>query len=187
MNTKRTFIAFDIIPNDLLSVNFEFVKHSLSDESIKWVDNKTFHVTLMFIGDTQIFQIEKINSVLQNICSKLSSFKVNISEFGVFPNKHNPRVLWFGLNYPQVLTDLKKNIANSLENLGFINDQKEFKPHLTLGRVRFLQNKNKVEALIENFKNTEFQSVEISKIIFYESILKPSGSIYKPLTIFNLL
>ena len=76
------------------------------------------------------------------------------------------------------LTQLVSNITHQLENLGYTNDRQNFVPHLTLGRIRKLQDKNLFNQIISEHKTGRFQESEIDKIILFESILRPTGAVH---------
>jgi len=70
--------------------------------------------------------------------------------------------------------------------LGFPRDEREFRPHLTMARLKWINDKEKLKDLLETYKNEDFQEVKINEVIYYESILKPSGPVYKPIEKFIL-
>jgi RNA 2',3'-cyclic 3'-phosphodiesterase len=81
---------------------------------------------------------------------------------------------------PEMAT-MANEIFKITEPLGFIPDHRKFKPHLTLGRIKYLKNKPKFFRLVESLKDKEFQKFSASQIILFESILLPQGPVYKPI------
>jgi len=69
-----------------------------------------------------------------------------------------------------------------MTSLNIPAEEREFKPHLTLGRVKFLRNNEKLKEIISEHENVEFQNVKLNKLIYYESVLMPGGPLYKPIT-----
>lgn len=187
MTTIRTFIAFDIEVNSLISENLIFIKNKLQEEKIKWENNTKFHITIAFLGDTPKIQLEQINSVIKKNTDKYKNFEVKINKFGIFPNIQNPKIIWLGIDYTNTLDELQKNIKTELNKLGFKIDNRPFKPHLTIGRVKDqIKNTATINELIKKYQNTIFNQQNINQIIFYESNLTPKGSIYNVLNTFNL-
>ena len=105
---------------------------------------------------------------------------------GIFKNINNPRVFWIGILHNKNLLYLKKEIDRILNEFGFEPDNKDFKPHLTIGRIKYLSDKEKVKTIMKNYENFSFGHVQISDFIFYESILTSSGHIYKEISMFKL-
>jgi 2'-5' RNA ligase len=65
-----------------------------------------------------------------------------------------------------------------MELLGFQKENKEFKPHLTLGRVRSQKGIINLINELDNFKDKDFGSIYIKNIKLMKSVLKPSGAEY---------
>jgi 2'-5' RNA ligase len=63
--------------------------------------------------------------------------------------------------------------------LGFENELRPFKAHLTLGRVKANYNEEILDSLIRTYQNKIFQAFKTDQLSLYESILQPYGSQYK--------
>jgi 2'-5' RNA ligase len=177
--TKRIFIAIKINPNSNFLKKIEEIKTDLKNSKIKWVNYNNFHLTLKFLGDTQTYQIEKIITELQKIAKQTKTFKISIKDFGVFPNTKKPRILWFGIDNDEKISEIATKINTNLSKYNFNADNKAFKPHLTIGRIKFTEETDKIKKHINNLKNRQIQEINIDKIILYESILKKEGPTYK--------
>lgn len=178
---KRIFIAVKVNPGDELLRMFSSLKTIPGAESIKWVDPANLHLTLAFLGDTDEKKIAVIKNMLCNTCSGFGEFDFNLTGTGVFKNFRDPRVLWVGIRSAERLIQLNKNIAEGLKLNGFEIEEREFKPHLTLGRVKSLRDTGNLKILLESYRDVQFQIVQVSEVILYESILMQTGPIYKPL------
>lgn len=183
---KRTFIA---VKTSLSEENFELysgIKSKLKDSFINWVDKDNLHLTLFFLGDTTENQILEISKKLNEILTDFSSFDFSLHGMGVFKNMHDPRVIWFGIDKDKELKSLKGIIDKVITSVGFESEEREFRPHLTIGRIKNLKQKNELKELLEKYRDHEFQKIQIKEVIFYESILTPRGPIYKPIQRFFL-
>lgn len=183
---KRTFIATKINAGEKLLNTYTKLRNELENEKIKWVDNDNFHVTLFFLGNTSEDQINEIRVQLSNIVDNYSSFLIRLHGLGVFKDFHKPRVLWAGIYEYDTMKEIKENIDKEMLKLGFNPDAREFKPHLTLARIKWIKDKQKLRKLVLDHKDQFFQEVHINEVIYYESILKPEGSEYKPIEKFIL-
>lgn len=74
-----------------------------------------------------------------------------------------------------------QKLWQELPGLGFVAEDRDFSPHLTLGRVREFRDQQALQNLIMSFTETDFQDVPVDEIIYYESLLNPAGPIYKPI------
>lgn len=178
---KRTFIAIKIHPNDKMRMILDYFKQTLAEEKIKWVDPENMHITLAFLGDTNEKVIPNISEKLIRMSLDYFPFELVFRSVGVFKNMRDPRVIWIGTETNPVLQDLKMRIDNELSEYGFEKETREFRPHLTLGRIKWISKVAALETSIQKYKDQEVQREFISEIIYYESILKSEGPEYLPI------
>ena len=175
---KRTFIAIDIPLNDTVNKLLNKFRYELRDERIKWVEPQQYHITLQFLGNIEDSYINTVILSLDKISGNISGFSLKLKEFGVFKNLKNPRVLWIGFAPCKELEILKYAIDDEMIKLGFEKSDKPFSPHLTISRIKQLKDKQILKEWIDEYRETEFQEIEVKEIIFYESILKSNGPEY---------
>ena len=111
----RTFIAIKIKPEkQLLKVYYE-LKKSLENEAISWVSPDIMHLTLRFLGETSVQQVEEIIRLLDNVSKEYHTFQFNLKEAGFFKSKNQPRVLFFavenGLMLKQLAAEDRKSVV----------------------------------------------------------------------------
>lgn len=186
MHDLRTFIAVKIEPRHSLIQLMHQLKKSFSEESIKWVAENNFHLTLKFLGGTSPQQMNEIKAVLQNIGRSFPAFHFDLKGIGYFKRKGQPRVLFIKIEKDALLKQLAAEIDTQFSLLGFEKENRPFNPHLTLGRIKFLKNKSRFYSIAEKYSAKHVQQATIHEIILYQSILKPQGAHYKPLNINNL-
>ena len=183
---KRIFIAVKVNPEGELLRMFSSLKAILAAENIKWVEAANIHLTLAFLGDTDEKRIRVLNRMLSDTCIGFGEFDFNLTGTGVFKNFRDPRVLWVGIQSVGRLIQLNNIIAEGLKLNVFETEEREFKPHLTLGRVKSLRDTENLKILLESYRDVQFQIVQVSEVILYESILMQNGPIYKPLGIYRI-
>ena len=178
---KRTFIAVRIHPGEKMREIISFIRQMLSQEKIKWVDPEIMHITIAFLGDTDEKIITPVKGIIQQVTQNHLPFELVFTGAGVFKNLRDPRVIWIGTETNQFMQSLKAGLDNELSRFGFEKEIREFRPHLTLGRIKWIKNVSALEEAIKPYKDQEVQRELISEIIYYESILKPEGPVYLPL------
>ena len=161
-------------------------KKSLAGEEIRWVDIDNLHITLRFLGETNQFQIAEITKMLDTISNQFLPFQFELKGVSVYKNKIQPRVLFVSVENDMVLKQLAAEIQEMSKILGFQMEENIFNPHLTLGRIKFIQDKEAFYSLVNKFRETHLQQVFVSEIIFYQSILGSDAPTYKPIKIYNL-
>jgi 2'-5' RNA ligase len=181
---KRTFVAIKIHPGEKMLEILDYFKHILAKEKIKWVDPGVMHITIEFLGDTDERIIPSVSDIIKHTAHNHPSFELFFRGTGIFRNLHDPRVIWIGTETNPILQSIKTELSNELSKFGFEKETREFRPHLTLGRIKYLKNRSVLEEAIQLNKDQDVQKERISELIYYESILKPEGPEY--LSIINV-
>ena len=150
---------------------------------IRWTRNGGLHLTLKFLGDINREQVEAILATLRDIAQQRPPLRVVAQGLGAFPNLRRPRVLWVGLQGERI-SELSEAIETALLPLDFPPEEREFTPHLTLGRVRSPKGWERVLPILKSYEQTYFGESLIDHMTLYQSELRPDGAIYTPLGLF---
>jgi len=159
-------------------------RHVLIQEKIKWVDPGIMHITIAFLGDTDESIISSVSEIIKQAALKHPPFELVFSGTGIFRNLNDPRVIWIGTEKNPVMQSIKTELDNELSKFGFEKETREFRPHLTLGRIKYLNNRSALEEALKLSGAHDVQKELINELIYYESILKPAGPEY--LSIINV-
>jgi len=174
----RCFIAIEMsdpIKKEIGKLLDIMQKH---DVDIKWVAPENIHLTLKFLGSTPDALLPDIREFLSKILSSYKPFYIKIYGTGVFPNRKYPRVIWTGIIDSDILNRMKGDIEQAMALLGFQKEDKEFNPHLTLGRVRSSKGVMNIMNELDNYKTMEFGMLHVDHIKLMKSELKPKGAVY---------
>ena len=171
----RLFIALDI-PEEIKNQIDEIKSQIKIDGKANFMKTNDIHLTLKFLGDVE--DPETIKQTLPQI--SFEPFKLTTSELGVFPSEKRINVLWLGLKDHTKLVELKKQIDSALPNF---TDNHKFHAHLTIARIKFINNK---QEFLEQFKKIKLNpiSFKIENFKLYKSTLTPEGPIYEELEVF---
>ena len=183
---KRIFIAIRTEPFGDLTRMISTARSLLGAERIRWVDPGNMHITLAFLGDTAEKRIGTVSSVIEQVCTGYGKFEFKLSRMGVFKNIKDPRVVWVGIDPKEKLEILSSKITEGLVHNGFHFEQRRFNPHLTIGRINMLNDREALKKLLASHETTEFQKVEAREVILFESILMQTGPLYKQIGKFSL-
>lgn len=175
----RTFIAVKVSPDKAAMELLKEIRNALKDENIVWNRIENFHITVLFIGETPLEMIQSIQQPLEKLAERTERFRFKISGLGVFRTINHPRVLWLGCRDTEQLFNLKKFTDEGLLPLLKLNQSENFKPHLTIGRMRKIQDLKLLGEILKKYENQDFLRVKADEIIFYESISTPEGPVYK--------
>jgi RNA 2',3'-cyclic 3'-phosphodiesterase len=183
---KRIFIAVKVEAGETLLRMISSLKTGLINESIKWTKPENIHITLAFLGDTEEEMIKIISEMLKEKCERSGKFELIIKGSGVFTKNSEPRVIWIGIEQSEKFSQLNGLIKSGLGEAGIGIEDRPFNPHLTLGRIKNIKDKEVLKSLLNGFQNKEIQKVAVNEVILYESILLPAGPVYKPIGKFKL-
>lgn len=118
MQYYRTFIALPIeVGDDVLQVRKELM-HALKEERISWVDPDKYHVTLRFLGDTELPEVDRIRRRFKEERLEQKAASVGVSGFRSFgPHKH-PRVIFAAFAKEHWFRELKELVDVMLADMG---------------------------------------------------------------------
>ncbi|HED07994.1 MAG TPA: RNA 2',3'-cyclic phosphodiesterase [Ignavibacteria bacterium] len=180
---RRIFIALKIpeyIRKEIISYR---IKAYPGYQNFKWEPINKLHITLKFIGDIKNDTVDKIIDALGFI-SNYKTLNCSLDKFGFFYWKKEPKILWLGLKANPELNTLVEDINIVLEKVPILKDERNFKAHLTLLRIKQSVQNNFIESF-ENYKIPEVNFVA-DEIAVMESKLLPQGSKYKDIKILKL-
>lgn len=183
---KRLFVAIKILPNENFIKILSKLKHELKHEKIKWAEPKNIHLTLKFFGETINENIPKIIDILNTSLQNKNRFTMKIANIGIFGSKYKPKVIWAGIYNTDYICEIQNCMSKALEIIGYVNDRQNYVPHLTLGRIKFINDKPLFNDIILGFKTEYLQEITVSDIILFESKLTKKGAIYQVVKNFNL-
>jgi len=183
---KRLFVAIKLSPDENFLRIYDFLKQNLKQDLIKWVEPDKLHLTLKFLGETRNEKIPIIKQLLTEFVKGKKTLELNFDKVGIFGSSYDPKVIWFGINQNEQIKEFGHKILQHFHENGFKQDRQNFVPHLTIGRIKKLENKRYFQSVIDKVKNEPIQSFQINEIILYQSILKPTGPIYITLGGFTL-
>jgi 2'-5' RNA ligase len=179
MKYLRLFIAIDFKKQE--SYFKELQKQLPGRDTAKLNYVNAYHLTLKFLGDVVEDKVEKIKEKLAEI--KFKQFKLHTTKLGCFPDENYVRVIWVGLKDDGHLMKLQKEIEEKLAEFQFTKDF-EFLPHLTLARVKFVNNKKEFVDKIRSIKTKEAE-VDVKDFRLIKSTLTKEGPLYEELAVFE--
>jgi RNA 2',3'-cyclic 3'-phosphodiesterase len=182
----RTFIAVDCNNKEKIFNIQQNILQSFPNFNnlISPVNKENLHFTLFFFGDIEKNQLDLISDKMNEIL--FEKFEINYRKIGVFPSFKYTKVIWVGVDEKseRKLNSLYELIREEMEQIGFKPD-KQFKPHLTLFRVK--RPITNIEQYINKYNyESDINFVDlIDKIYIKKSELFSHGPVYSNiLTIF---
>jgi 2'-5' RNA ligase len=178
----RSFVALDIprkTQEALAALTLELRK---TGAAVSWVKADRVHLTLKFLGSVPPEQIETIQEALLSVAASSPPFRLQPAGCGAFPTIKQMRVVWVGLRGDeQALAALQKSVEAALAPLGFAPEDRPFRAHLTLGRVKGRQHLRSLQEALVGHQEFEAEAFDVKELVLYKSELMPQGALYTPL------
>jgi len=185
LDKKRLFVAIDL-PDEVRS-KLQDLQRALKPfaRDAKWVNPAGIHLTIKFLGATDVDKIPALDESLNLIAKAHQPLAIHLMGCGFFPNLRRPNVLWAGVIAPD-LAMLQQSIEHETARLGFEKENRPFTPHLTL--ARFKNNKGLLPPAkeTEKYAGVELASFVANRFVLFDSILHRQGAEYHKLGIFHL-
>jgi 2'-5' RNA ligase len=183
MSVVRAFIAVDLPLEiqDCLDQVERNLQERMGDVPVRWVVPENIHLTLKFLGDVSLNNLDVLTEILQAEAASHESIVISIGGVGAFPKVRNPRVIWVGVEAPEELMALQRGIETHTSRVGYAPDRRPFSPHLTLGRVSRNSSPGDVRKIGDVLKDCKVGFLGVARIKavhLYRSDLKPDGAEY---------
>ena len=184
--TIRLFIAAEL-PSEALSALSNLI-HSLRASALggmRLVATKNIHLTLKFLGDTDIDRLPALMAALDGLGGRASAFSMALGDVGGFPNLNRTRVLWVGLaGDMQPLEGLASLVEEACVALDFKANAQPFSPHLTVARMRDSaspEERRKAGEALTSLPWEKGVPIPIDSFQLIKSTVTPQGPIYETL------
>ena len=178
----RTFLALPL--DESIIEKLADARRSLSSAGarVRWVAGENLHLTIKFLGDVTDEQLPEVCRVAEESARQVEPFEFSVSSVTSVPQAGAMRMVWVGIDEPTgLLGKLHELLEQAYAEMGFEKENRSFRPHLTLGRVKGGRNVKQLRAAITEIEDTEFGIASINEIIVFSSKLTPDGPIYSPM------
>ena len=184
----RTFLA--IAPPPEVLRNIGTLQNRLQKDIqgvIRWVRPEGIHLTLKFFGEVSPEAVEKIDAAVSGPTAAVAPFNLAVRGVGVFPDVNRPRVVWVGIaGEIGALAALQRELERKLAAAGFPPEERPFRAHLTLGRVKVPRGIVGLSRAVETGAGVEAGIVPVREVALFKSELTPRGAVYTRLASYPL-
>ena len=183
MEQIRSFIAIEL-PGELKSglSQLQAQLKAAGHAPVKWVDPYSSHLTLKFLGNIAADRVDEITRVMEAAAREISPFRLEVGGLGAFPNLRRVQVVWVGVGGEvEQLGQLQRSIESGLAPLGFAPESREFRPHLTIARLRERASLDEQQSFGQLIGSTGFETVYrfgVDSVNLMRSQLTREGAIY---------
>lgn len=183
MASLRVFIAL-LVPKDF-SLQLESqtltIRQYLQGLELHWLRKENHHFTLAFLGETEMNKIEALKILIDELAENHQVISLQINAIDFFPNREKVKVIAALPAANKHFDALYEDTVSGLQDYDCFFEDRAFRPHLTLTRIKQRQLK-----LIDlNWLGSESQALSLkhrfSTIALMKSETTEQGMCYTSL------
>lgn len=173
----RLFIGTFIQSEAILNNYHQFQKLTMEYFWGKWVEDENLHFTFHFLGDIPDEKVSNLHKQLKDYLTDYNE-KLIIKTVEGFPNIYKPYQLVGKIFSPsKEIYKLHSKISKLLTDNNIHFDKRNYRPHLTLIRIKSLA--DNYHEKLDTFRFFNFGELNGYKVDLIQSTLTPKGPIYK--------
>ena len=180
----RCFVAIDISPDVRAALEHECerLRAVAPRADVRWVRVAGMHLTIKFLGEVPEEMLAGIRNALAAATAATPPIALACAGLGMFPGPSKPRVVWAGITDGlQELGLLAAAVERAVEPFGFAPEQRPFRGHVTLARVRSPRGFGPLARAIESAADDDFGAWTAAEVVLYRSHLRRTGAVYEAL------
>jgi len=105
-------------------------------DGVRWVAPASYHLTLRFLGNVATSEIGALAERAQDALAGCAPFVLSLGAPLAFPTPRHPKVIALAAQPEDMLAELAARLERVAIECGIAPDEKAFRAHLTIGRVR---------------------------------------------------
>ena len=170
----RAFLALRVPPEVIGKLKVLQSDLSALFDEVAWTRADSLHLTIRFFGNVSREHLEELERTIREICANVPPFPMRAEKVGCF----SERVIWAGIGGAMHrLQDLETRIGQATRGFGDHKEEREFRPHLTIGRVkRGRAGKMSVAERLVGWAGAEFGGWTVDHLELMRSELSRQGA-----------
>jgi len=171
----RLFVGIPLAPAVVEELKQLTARLRSSGDGLRWPAPATWHITLVFLGNTSPEACQCIVSRLQAL--RLLPVSIALLEPNFFDRAG---VFFAGVSLAPELLALERSVSAASKSCGFLPDSRPYQPHITLARGKDRAGARSLSALKARLHAPHaFTRFVAGEFLLYESFLGPSGARYE--------
>jgi len=151
-----------------------------------WVRPDAQHLTYAFLGEQNEAAVAKLTPAIEGALKNVRRFEAQVQDCGFFPNPRHARVGWAGVIPEQSFRGVAAAVRGAIKECGLTFDENEFRPHLTMMRMRDPWPPACIETFHSALRGWESAPFAVDGVTLFSSKLDPRGAVHTPLAEFKL-
>ena len=179
----RTFLALELCEGTRSRLAAAQERLASAGARVRWVDRRNLHLTVKFLGGVEDRALGEVCAVADRVAGGVEPFEFAVRGLTAVPKAGALRMIWAGIDEPTGrLGRLNELLEQSFAALGFKEEKRAFRPHLTLGRVKGPRGVDELRAAAGAYADTGFGRQRADELVVFSSELTADGPIYTALS-----
>jgi RNA 2',3'-cyclic 3'-phosphodiesterase len=148
-----------------------------------WTRPESWHLTLTFLGEISEAAAAEFANALEAAVGRTICGRVPSAGPVLLPPRGRPRVLGVGFSPSpglETLAGLARAADAAGRRIGVEPERREFRPHVTLARLREGWPPAAIETFLQEAGAFPFPEWSVGRCILYRSELQPAGAVHTP-------
>ncbi|MGH0030098.1 MAG: RNA 2',3'-cyclic phosphodiesterase [Myxococcota bacterium] len=148
-------------------------------DAVRWVRPEGLHVTLRFLGGVEAAAVPELLERVGRETRRVAPFRLSLGAPALFPTPRRARVVTLEAGPEPDLRGLAGAVERGVVAAGLPAEERRFRPHLTLGRVRRGARLSlEFVAGMTGPDTPASDAMDVTEAILFRSELTRGGSIY---------
>lgn len=169
----RLFIALNFNNKEKAQINEIISIVRANSTQGRFVDLEQIHLTVEFLGEIDNSGVNVIKEIMDKL--DFSAFSLKLIKAGTFKRSEG-NIHWLGIERNDTLLKIYNLLHKELKDKGFLLEDREYRPHITLGRKVVLKanyNINQLDGIVRDIK-IDINKVDLMKSEFINGNVKYS-------------
>jgi 2'-5' RNA ligase len=178
MSTLRAFLAAEIGEGArrALAEAAGRLAREVRGRGVRWARPETYHVTLRFLGEIEVERVAPLAARVAEAVAGVAPFELRLGALVAFPGPRRPRVIAATLEPEAALEALARRVEAAVVGAGLPPEERPFRPHLTLGRVRDRAHPDPAAA-----GPLPAEPFRVAEVVLFRSDPRENGALHTPL------
>jgi 2'-5' RNA ligase len=149
-------------------------------EAFRWVPPGNLHLTLKFLGEITEERVAQASDAAREVSGRSRPFSITLGGLGAFPSPKKPQIVWIGVvQGADRLIELARDLDVTLRRVKFPEDDRPFRPHLTIARATHAKPMPDLSGLLGGMRGVVVGTQSVDRLVVMESTLNRNGSVYR--------
>jgi len=176
--TLRAFLAVEIGDGARRAAAgaAERLAREVRGREVRWARPESYHLTLRFLGEIAAERVAPLAAKVAEQVAGVAPFELRLAGLVAFPSPRRPRVIAVAVEPEAPLAELARRVEAATLRAGFSPEERAFRPHLTLGRVR-----DRAHPDLAAAGTLAAEPFRVTEVVLFRSDLDPDGAVHTPL------